>query len=71
MTRLMMAIAASLFALVLTGCGDKDSKPVDADTTSAAVVAPADTTAAPADVKATEEGAAGAEQKPAEEQQDH
>jgi PBP1b-binding outer membrane lipoprotein LpoB len=50
MTRLMMAIAASFFALVLTGCGE-DSKPAEPAAT---------TTDAPAPAPAAEE------QKPAE-----
>lgn len=57
MTRLMMVAAASLLAVALTGCGEKDNnKPVEP--------AAATTTAAPDAAPAP--ASAGEEQKPAE-----
>lgn len=67
MRRLVMAAAASLIALVLTGCGE-DSKPVETTTTPATSTAPADTTKADDSATHTETTTApAAEEQPASE----
>jgi predicted outer membrane protein len=57
MSRLIMVAAASLLAVVLTGCGDKDAKPADANATATpAAAAPANSTEQPAGDAAQQQG---------------
>lgn len=53
MTRLVMVAAASLLAVVLTGCGE-DNKPVEPAATTTTTTVPADTTT-PADANSGEQ----------------
>lgn len=70
MNRLMIVAAAALFALGLTGCGDKDAKPAAQDTTvtsTAPAPAPMEEKTAPAAAPEAQQPAA--DQQPATEQQ--